>query len=92
RLDQDTSGVLVLARNAKAAQALAEARASGVAVEPWHAEAMLQGVLVDALRGTGIAGDVREPYVAAIEAINASALPVLAIDLPSGLCANSGRV
>jgi len=75
-----------------AAQALAEARASGVVVEPWHAEAMLQGVLVDALLGTGIAGDVREPYVAAIEAINASALPVLAIDLPSGLCANSGRV
>ena len=30
-----------------AAQALAEARASGVVVEPWHAEAMLQGVLVD---------------------------------------------
>lgn len=75
-----------------AAQALAEARASGVVVEPWHAEAMLQGVLVDALLGTGIAGDVREPYVGAIEAINASALPVLAIDLPSGLCANSGRV
>lgn len=75
-----------------AAQALAEARASGVVVEPWHAEAMLQGVLVDALLGTGIAGDVREPYVGVIEAINASALPVLAIDLPSGLCANSGRV
>ena len=75
-----------------AAQARAEAQACGVAIEPWHTEASLQGVLVDALLGTGIAGDVREPYVSAIEAINASRLPVLAIDLPSGLCADTGRV
>jgi NAD(P)H-hydrate epimerase len=75
-----------------AALALAEAQACGVVVEPWQAEASLQGVLVDALLGTGISGDVREPYVAAIEAINASGLPVLAIDLPSGLCADTGQV
>ncbi|MCQ4294029.1 NAD(P)H-hydrate dehydratase [Pseudomonas stutzeri] len=75
-----------------AALALAEAQACGVAIGPWHADAPLQGVLVDALLGTGISGDVREPYVAAIEAINASGLPVLAIDLPSGLCADTGHV
>ncbi|MCW8155178.1 NAD(P)H-hydrate dehydratase [Stutzerimonas stutzeri] len=75
-----------------AAQALAEAQASGVAIEPWRAEVSLQGVLVDALLGTGISGDVREPYVSAIEAINTGGLPVLAIDLPSGLCADTGRV
>ncbi|WP_313026234.1 NAD(P)H-hydrate dehydratase [Pseudomonas lopnurensis] len=75
-----------------AARAFAEARDCGVRIEPWRADASLQGVLVDALLGTGISGEVREPYAGAIAAINESGLPVLAIDLPSGLCANTGRV
>ncbi|WP_313056025.1 NAD(P)H-hydrate epimerase, partial [Pseudomonas lopnurensis] len=75
-----------------AARAFAEARDCGVRIEPWRADATLQGVLVDALLGTGISGEVREPYAGAIAAINESGLPVLAIDLPSGLCANTGRV
>ncbi|WP_444815836.1 NAD(P)H-hydrate dehydratase [Stutzerimonas frequens] len=75
-----------------AALACAEARDCGVSIEPWRAEAPLQGVLVDALLGTGLSGAVREPYASAIAAINASGLPVLAIDLPSGLCANTGQV
>lgn len=75
-----------------AAKALVEARGCGVSIEPWHAAVALQGVLVDALLGTGISGAVREPYAGAIAAINASGLPVLAIDLPSGLCADTGQV
>ncbi|MDL0439190.1 NAD(P)H-hydrate dehydratase [Stutzerimonas frequens] len=75
-----------------AALACAEARDCGVSIEPWRAEAPLQGVLVDALLGTGLTGAVREPYASAIAAINASGRPVLAIDLPSGLCANTGQV
>ncbi|EKM96756.1 hypothetical protein C211_06310, partial [Stutzerimonas degradans] len=63
-----------------AAKALAEARGCGVSIEPWHAAAALQGVLVDALLGTGISGAVREPYAGAIATINASGLRVLAID------------
>ena len=47
---------------------------------------------MDALLGTGLTGAVREPYASAIAAINASGRPVLAIDLPSGLCANTGQV
>ncbi|MCF6751287.1 NAD(P)H-hydrate dehydratase [Pseudomonas stutzeri] len=82
----------VQALQGDAAQALAEARGCGVSVEPWHAAVALQGVLVDALLGTGISGAVREPYAGAIAAINASGLPVLAIDLPSGLCADTGQV
>lgn len=50
------------------------------------------GVVVDALLGTGLAGDVRAPFVAAIDAINASGLPALALDIPSGLCSDTGRV
>lgn len=51
-------------------------------------------LIVDALLGTGLAGDVREPLRSAIEAINragSTGTPVLAIDIPSGLDADSGR-
>lgn len=75
-----------------AAQALVAARAASVAVEVWQASAELRGVLVDALLGTGFRGELRPAYAEAIDAINASGLPVLAVDLPSGLCADSGRV
>ncbi|HSB96111.1 MAG TPA: NAD(P)H-hydrate epimerase, partial [Spongiibacteraceae bacterium] len=50
------------------------------------------GVIVDALLGTGLGGVVRTPYDGAIAAINASGLPVLALDIPSGLCSDTGSV
>ena len=49
-------------------------------------------VIVDALLGTGIRGEVREAYVRAIEAINRSGKPVLAVDIPSGLDSDTGAV
>jgi ADP-dependent NAD(P)H-hydrate dehydratase / NAD(P)H-hydrate epimerase len=49
-------------------------------------------VVVDALLGTGIRGAVRDGYVQAIGAIAASARPVLALDVPSGLCSDTGSV
>lgn len=75
-----------------AARAYEAARAAGVGVEPWHAGASLDGVLVDALLGTGLSGEVREPYAGAIAAINRSGLPVLAVDIPSGVSADTGQV
>jgi NAD(P)H-hydrate epimerase len=51
-----------------------------------------EGVIVDALLGTGLSGDVRGEPAAAIACINASDCPVLAIDIPSGLCSDSGTV
>ncbi len=49
-------------------------------------------VIVDALLGTGLTGSVREPYAATIGAINATSTPVLALDIPSGVDADTGGV
>ena len=51
-----------------------------------------RGVIVDALLGTGLSGDVRDNFAPVIEWINRSQCPVLAIDIPSGLCSDTGRV
>ncbi|GAA5335553.1 NAD(P)H-hydrate dehydratase [Thermus hydrothermalis] len=42
-------------------------------------------VLVDALFGTGLKGPLEGFYAGLVERVNASSLPVLALDLPSGL-------
>jgi hydroxyethylthiazole kinase-like uncharacterized protein yjeF len=49
-------------------------------------------VVVDALLGTGVTGDVRPGFARAIATIAGAGAPVLAIDIPSGLCADTGRV
>jgi len=49
-------------------------------------------VIVDGLLGTGLKGEVREPYATAIKIINGLHLPVVAIDVPSGLGSDSGEV
>ena len=41
--------------------------------------------------GTGIRGEVREPFLSAIGRSNRSGLPVLAIDVPSGLDCDTGQ-
>lgn len=48
-------------------------------------------LLLDAIFGTGLQREVGPPYRAAIEAMNASGIPILAVDLPSGLDADSGE-
>ncbi len=75
-----------------AARAHAEARAAGVEVAPWSPRSTLDGVAVDALLGTGLQGPPRAPFGDAIRWLNASGSPVLAVDLPSGVEADSGRV
>jgi|TARA_Y100000310_G_scaffold345518_1_gene465886 NAD(P)H-hydrate epimerase len=49
-------------------------------------------VVVDALLGTGLTGPVRDDFRSAIECINASGKGVLAVDVPSGLDADTGGV
>ena len=49
-------------------------------------------LIVDALLGTGVKSEVAGVFRDAIEAINASGRPVVAVDIPSGVDAGSGRV
>jgi len=46
--------------------------------------------IVDALLGTGARGEVRSPLAETITAINAAGARIMAVDLPSGLDANTG--
>ena len=73
------------------AQAAAGCAAAGVACEPFVAEALAGAdVIVDALLGTGVDRPVGGSFLAAIEAINAARVPVLSLDVPSGLDADTG--
>jgi len=47
--------------------------------------------IVDALLGTGAKGDPRPPFDAVIDALNAAAAPIAAVDLPSGLDCDTGE-
>jgi NAD(P)H-hydrate epimerase len=50
------------------------------------------GLLIDALLGTGATGAPRGRVRELIQAANASGVPILAVDLPSGLDADTGVV
>ena len=65
---------------------------AGGAVGKFSANLSLPGecVIVDALLGTGLNRQVGGDYATAIAAINAAAGRVLAVDLPSGLHADTG--
>lgn len=70
-----------------------QALANGVKIVAFgQVPLVAEGVTVDALLGTGLGGDVRGAYADAIDAINACEAPVMAVDIPSGLCADTGRV
>lgn len=48
-------------------------------------------IVVDALFGVGLNREIQEPFATVIEAINASARHVVAVDIPSGLDGDTGR-
>jgi len=51
-----------------------------------------QELIIDALLGIGLSGAVSSQYAQVIDQINDSRKPVLAVDIPSGLSADSGNV
>lgn len=48
-------------------------------------------IIIDGILGTGISGDIREPYSSAIDLINKSNAFKLAVDVPSGLDPDTGN-
>lgn len=48
-------------------------------------------VIIDALYGTGFYGEVNEKAASVIELINSSNRPIISVDLPSGLEADTGK-
>ncbi|MCW9016944.1 MAG: NAD(P)H-hydrate dehydratase, partial [Kangiellaceae bacterium] len=49
-------------------------------------------LVVDAMLGTGIKGNLRAPFDRVIKLINQADIPVIAVDIPSGLEADTGNV
>ncbi len=70
-----------------------QCQAAGVSIKNFNAD-LLAGndLIVDALLGTGLEREVSGEWRAAIEAMNQSGIPILAIDIASGLHADAGRV
>lgn len=49
-------------------------------------------IIIDALLGTGTQGGLKPPYDSWIAAVNSAGVPVIAIDIPSGLNGDDGTV
>ncbi|WP_404341440.1 NAD(P)H-hydrate dehydratase [Pseudoalteromonas mariniglutinosa] len=68
-------------------------QALGGSIENYTANALNNAeIIIDGLLGTGLNNTVREPFLTMIKEINAQPLPIIAIDLPSGLNADTGMV
>lgn len=77
----------------EAKEAYLWAKGRGVNVEPLQQHTNISGeLIVDALLGTGLTGPVRQRFSDAITRVNAAYRPVLAVDVPSGLCSDTGVV
>ncbi len=49
-------------------------------------------LIVDAVLGTGVRGRIREPHATAIDLMNMSPAPKIAVDVPSGMDPDTGEV
>jgi len=61
---------------------------------PGRVEAFIGGadMVVDGIFGTGLKGQLKDEYKILIKSINALNYPVLAVDIPSGLDCDTGKV
>jgi NAD(P)H-hydrate epimerase len=76
-----------------AATAYADFAAEGGVVMPWTGDLDAEAeLIIDGLLGSGLEREVSGDFGAAVEAINAHAAPVLALDIPTGVHGDSGRI
>jgi NAD(P)H-hydrate epimerase len=78
-----------------AVRAARDCAAAGVRIDPFDADAeptrdFTPDVIADALLGTGIDRPLHEDFAKAVALVNAGSTPVLALDVPSGLHADTG--
>lgn len=66
-------------------------KAGGV-VSVFTGQLPLADVLVDAVLGTGLTRTLQDAFLTAVETMNAYPQPVIAVDIPSGLNADTGQV
>lgn len=50
-----------------------------------------RGLLVDGILGTGFSGLISEPFASIIKMMNHSGLPIISVDIPSGLNGTTGQ-
>jgi hydroxyethylthiazole kinase-like uncharacterized protein yjeF len=86
----DATGKAPKAAEARAASESVRARGATV-VRDWP-DSLAPALVVDGLLGVGLDRDVESGFRSLIERINASGLPVLSIDVPSGLDSGTGIV
>lgn len=72
-------------------RAATECSAAGVEIATFDGRLPPAEVIVDAIFGIGLARPPQGAYASLIEAANASGLPILAVDMPSGLHADTGE-
>ena len=74
-----------------ASKALNAAQAAGVKFAHFDPHAIIHAdVIVDALLGIGLSGEIQGIYQKAIATVNTTGCPVLALDIPSGINADTG--
>ncbi len=97
-LRNDTKVIVVLARSAdklattEAREAYSKLKGMVDIIEaPSGFAELLAGsdLIVDALLGIGMRGEIQEPYASMIQRMNSCGKPILSIDVPSGLGTNT---
>lgn len=77
----------------EAFHAMQSCKKAGISILPFAAQEIITAdIFVDALLGIGVSGAVHGSTLAAIEYINHHAKKVLALDVPSGINADTGSV
>jgi hydroxyethylthiazole kinase-like uncharacterized protein yjeF len=90
---RDVSVILMCERDTLKGDAGSAARGWKYPVLPFNPQAMgAPALIVDALFGAGLDRPVQGDPLTMIEAINASGVPVLSVDLPSGINGSTGAV
>ncbi len=76
-----------------AERAFLRLKPSSARIVDWHSEVMDDhDLIVDAILGTGVKGEVREPFASVINEIVRSHKPIISVDIPSGLIADTGSI